>query len=251
MSSWPRSRGLDRPEAAEPPLLDRRIRRSLPGGRPAATSGSRTPGRAATPPRCTRAPRSPMPTPRRAATRGWACTASAPTSDSPELALQFLDDKLAEQTCSNAVTLFYYGCANSDVMAAIDDPVLIEAFGINDPSILESTNFTPPVTEAQRDAWTDDVDEGEGRVAHLDHYPLTSGGRSGAGPAGVPRLPGPASVRLAGPAAAGADGADRGDQPSSRAGSASTSVIPGRRRWSNTRRSWRRPRTCACWASRR
>ena len=75
-------------------------------------------------------------------------------SDSPELAHEFLDMKLAELTCSNAVTLFYYGCANSDVMAAIEDPVLIEAFGVNDPDILETTNFTPPVTEQQRTDWT-------------------------------------------------------------------------------------------------
>jgi spermidine/putrescine transport system substrate-binding protein len=75
-------------------------------------------------------------------------------TDSYELALEFLDLKLAETSCGNAVTLFYYGCANADVMAAIEDPVLIEAFGINDPSILESTNFTPLVTEEQRDAWT-------------------------------------------------------------------------------------------------
>jgi spermidine/putrescine transport system substrate-binding protein len=76
------------------------------------------------------------------------------TSESPELALKFLDAKLAETTCGNAVTLFYYGCANADVMAAIDDPVLVEAFSIDDPSILESTNFTPLVTDAQRKAWT-------------------------------------------------------------------------------------------------
>lgn len=75
-------------------------------------------------------------------------------SDSPELALDFLDNKLAELTCGNAVTLFYYGCANADVMAAVEDPVLVEAFGINDPEILEATNFTPPVTAEQRDAWT-------------------------------------------------------------------------------------------------
>ena len=75
-------------------------------------------------------------------------------SESPELAHEFLDLKLAETTCGNAVTLFYYGCANGDVMAAIEDPILIEAFGINDPSILESTNFTPLVTEEQREAWT-------------------------------------------------------------------------------------------------
>jgi spermidine/putrescine transport system substrate-binding protein len=75
-------------------------------------------------------------------------------TESPELAHQFLDLKLAEASCGNAVTLFYYGCANGDVMAAIEDPVLIEAFGINDPSILETTNFTPLVTEEQREAWT-------------------------------------------------------------------------------------------------
>ncbi len=76
------------------------------------------------------------------------------SSDSPQLALEFLDDKLGETSCGNAVTLFYYGCANADVMAAIEDETLIEAFAINDPGILETTNFTPPVTAEQRDAWT-------------------------------------------------------------------------------------------------
>ena len=75
-------------------------------------------------------------------------------TDSYDLALEFLDLKLAELSCSNAVTLFYYGCANADVMAAIEDPVLVEAFGLDDPSILESTNFTPLVTNEQREAWT-------------------------------------------------------------------------------------------------
>ena len=75
-------------------------------------------------------------------------------TDSYELALQFLDLKLAELSCGNAVTLFYYGCANGEVMAAIDDPLLIEAFALDDPSILDSTNFTPTVTAEQRDAWT-------------------------------------------------------------------------------------------------
>jgi spermidine/putrescine transport system substrate-binding protein len=75
-------------------------------------------------------------------------------TDSYELALEFLDMKLAELTCSNAVTLFYYGCANGEVMAAVDDPFLIDVFSLNDPTILESTNFTPLVTEEQRAAWT-------------------------------------------------------------------------------------------------
>ena len=76
-------------------------------------------------------------------------------SDSPELALKFLDDKLADLSCSNAMTLFYYGCVNQEVMDAVDDPVLIQAFALDDPSILERTRFTPLVTDAQRKAWTD------------------------------------------------------------------------------------------------
>jgi spermidine/putrescine transport system substrate-binding protein len=76
-------------------------------------------------------------------------------TESYNLALKFLDLKLGAMSCGNAVALFYYGCANQDVMDAIEDPILIQAFGIDDPSILESTNFTPPVTQEQRDAWTD------------------------------------------------------------------------------------------------
>jgi spermidine/putrescine transport system substrate-binding protein len=72
-----------------------------------------------------------------------------------DLALKFLDMKLADETCKNAVVNFYYGCVNQDVMAAIDDQVLIQAFSIDDPSILETTNFTPLVTDAQREAWTE------------------------------------------------------------------------------------------------
>ena len=75
-------------------------------------------------------------------------------TDSYELALQFLDMKLAELSCGTLVTDYYYGCANSEVMAAVEDPILIEAFSIDDPAILETTNFTPPVTAEQRDAWT-------------------------------------------------------------------------------------------------
>ena len=74
-------------------------------------------------------------------------------TDSPDLALEFLDMKLAETTCGNAVKLDY-GCANADVMAAVDDPFLIDVFSLNDPTILETTNFTPNVTAEQRDAWT-------------------------------------------------------------------------------------------------
>lgn len=70
-----------------------------------------------------------------------------------DLALKFLDDKLAALSCGNAVTLFYYGCANQEVMSAITDKTLIKAFALDDPTILAHTNFTPLVTSDQRTAW--------------------------------------------------------------------------------------------------
>jgi spermidine/putrescine transport system substrate-binding protein len=75
-------------------------------------------------------------------------------SDSPELALKFIDAKLAALTCGNLVTELFNGCANQEVMAGFEDPVLAQAFALDDPSILEHTHFTPPVTQEQRDAWT-------------------------------------------------------------------------------------------------
>jgi spermidine/putrescine transport system substrate-binding protein len=71
-----------------------------------------------------------------------------------DLALKFLDAKLGDATGNNVVNLFYYGVANQDVMNGITDPTLKEAFSIDDPTILEKTNFTPNLTADQRDAWT-------------------------------------------------------------------------------------------------
>ena len=71
-----------------------------------------------------------------------------------DLAYRFLDQKLANKTSQNVVDLFYYGSANQEVMNGITDPTLKQAFSIDDPAILEHTNFTPNLTAAQRDAWT-------------------------------------------------------------------------------------------------
>lgn len=71
-----------------------------------------------------------------------------------DLAHRFLDSKLAMATGNNVVNLFYYGHANQDVMAGITDATLVEAFSINDPAVLERTNFTPNLTAEQRDSWT-------------------------------------------------------------------------------------------------
>ncbi|MGH2625036.1 MAG: ABC transporter substrate-binding protein [Anaerolineales bacterium] len=71
-----------------------------------------------------------------------------------DLAHRFLDSKLAVATGNNVVNLFYYGHANQDVMSGISDATLVEAFSINDPDVLERTNFTPNLTAEQRDSWT-------------------------------------------------------------------------------------------------
>ena len=71
-----------------------------------------------------------------------------------DLALKFLDAKLGEATGNHVVNDFYYGHSNQDVMKSVTDPMLVEAFGLNDPAILEKTNFTPNLTAEQRDAWT-------------------------------------------------------------------------------------------------
>ena len=75
-------------------------------------------------------------------------------TDSPELAHEYLDMKLAELTCSNVVNLYYYGCPRQDVMDGIEDEFIRELLGLDNPSILENTNFTPIITPEQRDAWT-------------------------------------------------------------------------------------------------
>ena len=75
-------------------------------------------------------------------------------SQNYDLALKFLDAKLAAATGNNVVNLFYYGHSNQDVMNGITDPTLKQAFSIDDPNILQKTNFTPNLTAEQRDAWT-------------------------------------------------------------------------------------------------
>lgn len=71
-----------------------------------------------------------------------------------DLALRFLDEKLGTLTGTNLVKNYFYGSSNSDVMAGITDATLKQAFSVDDPSILQKTNFTPNLTAAQRDAWT-------------------------------------------------------------------------------------------------
>ena len=70
-----------------------------------------------------------------------------------DLALKFLDEKLAQKTGENLVNEYYYGDSNQDVMNAVTDPTLKQAFSLEDPNILQKTNFTPNLTTDQIDAW--------------------------------------------------------------------------------------------------
>jgi spermidine/putrescine transport system substrate-binding protein len=72
-----------------------------------------------------------------------------------DAAMAFLDAKLGVATGTNLVNLFYYGSTNQDVMKGITDATLKQAFSIDDPAILEKTNFTPNLTAEQRKAWTE------------------------------------------------------------------------------------------------
>ena len=74
-------------------------------------------------------------------------------STNVDIALRFLDEKLGDLTGNNLVANYYYGTSNQDVMASITDETLKDAFSVDDPSILEKTNFTPNLTAEQRDAW--------------------------------------------------------------------------------------------------
>ena len=71
-----------------------------------------------------------------------------------DLALKFLDDKLASATANSVVSQLFYGVANQEVMSGISDPTLKQAFSIDDPTVLQRTNFTPNLTAKQRDDWT-------------------------------------------------------------------------------------------------
>ena len=71
-----------------------------------------------------------------------------------DLALKFLDEKLANATASNVVNQFFYGTTNEEVMKGITDPTLKQAFSVDDPTVLQRTNFTPNLTAKQRDDWT-------------------------------------------------------------------------------------------------
>jgi spermidine/putrescine transport system substrate-binding protein len=67
-------------------------------------------------------------------------------SDNYDAALAFLDGKLAEKTATNLLTMYAYGHVNPSAYAAVTDENLITALSLDDPTILDRTNFTLPIT---------------------------------------------------------------------------------------------------------
>lgn len=73
------------------------------------------------------------------------------TTENYDLALAFLDGKLGEQTAAHLLVDYAYGHVVPDYFSVVEDANLIEALSLDDPSILDRTNFTLPISAAQRD----------------------------------------------------------------------------------------------------
>ena len=68
------------------------------------------------------------------------------TTENYDLAVAFLDGKLAEKTATNLLTLYAYGHVNPTYYDVVEDENLIAALSLDDPTILERTNFTVPIS---------------------------------------------------------------------------------------------------------
>ena len=73
------------------------------------------------------------------------------STENYDLALAFLDGKLGEQTATHLLVDYAYGHVVPDYFSVVEDANLIKALSLDDPTILERTNFTLPISAAQRD----------------------------------------------------------------------------------------------------
>lgn len=70
----------------------------------------------------------------------------------PDLALKFLDEKLATKTAENVIKWLNYGVANQEVWSSSSNPTL-KQLSLDDPSVLQQTKFTPELPGKQLDEW--------------------------------------------------------------------------------------------------
>jgi spermidine/putrescine transport system substrate-binding protein len=74
-------------------------------------------------------------------------------TESYDLALDFLDGKLGEQTATHLLVDYAYGHVVPEYYGVVEDTNLIEALSLDDPGILERTNFTVPITQDQLESY--------------------------------------------------------------------------------------------------
>jgi spermidine/putrescine transport system substrate-binding protein len=75
-------------------------------------------------------------------------------TDNYDDALAFLDEKLGEEASKHLLLDYAYGEPIPEYYSVVTDPLLIEALSLNDPTILDKTNFTKPISSEQRDLFT-------------------------------------------------------------------------------------------------
>ena len=85
---------------------------------------------------------------------GWVCGyAISSKSKNVDRAYEFIDALIAPQSMANMANDFAYGAANADALPLIDAE-FVKLMGLDNPSVLDSTVFYRPLTNAQREQFT-------------------------------------------------------------------------------------------------
>lgn len=85
---------------------------------------------------------------------GWVCgLALSAKSQNVDLAYDYLDAIIAPEPMAYLSNEYGYGAANADAIP-LTDPAFVDLFQLDDPSVLDTTIFYRPLTEAQREAFT-------------------------------------------------------------------------------------------------
>jgi spermidine/putrescine transport system substrate-binding protein len=76
-------------------------------------------------------------------------------TDSYNLALEFLDGKLGEQTATHLLVDYAYGHVVPEYFSVVEDENLVTALSLDDPGILDRTNFTVPISQDQHSRYVE------------------------------------------------------------------------------------------------
>ena len=76
-------------------------------------------------------------------------------TESYDLALEFLDGKLGAETAEHLLVDYAYGHVVPEYFSVVEDANLVEALSLDDPSILDRTNFTVPISQDQHSRYVE------------------------------------------------------------------------------------------------